>query len=78
MPTQLDRLVIERQINGKKTDLNGGEFSCRLKGAQSKWTQMEKECLAITTSSHTSVKMSMLLLSSQITLFRFMPGKQSK
>ena len=41
------RLVIERQINSQKSDLNGGEFSCRLKGSQSKWTLCEKECLAI-------------------------------
>ena len=41
------RLVIERVINGTKTDLNGGEFSCRLKGAQSRWTPCEKECLGI-------------------------------
>ena len=41
------RLIIERVIDGKKTDLHGGEFSCRLKGAQSRWTPCEKECLAI-------------------------------
>ena len=41
------RLVIERLENGKKIDLNGGEFSCRLKGAQSRWTPCEKECLGI-------------------------------
>lgn len=41
------RLVIQRCVQGKKISLNGGEFSCRLKGAQSKWTPCEKECLAI-------------------------------
>ena len=41
------RLIIERVVNGKKIDLNGGEFSCRLKGAQSRWTPCEKECLGI-------------------------------
>ena len=41
------RLVIERLENGKKINLNGGEFSCRLKGAQSRWTPCEKECLGI-------------------------------
>ena len=41
------RLVIERKVNGKNIQLNGGQFSCRLKGAQSRWTPCEKECLAI-------------------------------
>ena len=41
------RLIIQRCVQGKKISLNGGEFSCRMKGAQSKWTPCEKECLAI-------------------------------
>ena len=41
------RLVIERQVGTKKESLHGGEFSCRLKGAQARWTPCEKECLAI-------------------------------
>lgn len=41
------RLIIERVIDGKKTELHGGEFSARLKGAQVRWTPCEKECLAI-------------------------------
>jgi hypothetical protein len=41
------RLIIERIVNGKKVDLHGGEFSCRLKGAQARWTACEKECLGI-------------------------------
>ena len=41
------RLLIIRNLKGEKITLNGTEFSCRLKGAQSKWTPCEKECLAI-------------------------------
>ena len=41
------RLLIQRTNKGKKISLNGGEFSCRLKGAQNKWTPCEKEGLAI-------------------------------
>ena len=41
------RLLIIRKEKGEQVTLNGGEFSCRLKGAQSKWTPCEKECLAI-------------------------------
>ena len=41
------RLVIERLVEDKPVNLNGGEFSCRLKGAQTRWTPCEKECLAI-------------------------------
>ena len=41
------RMIIERSINGTTVNLHGGEFSCRLKGAQSRWTPCEKECLAI-------------------------------
>ena len=41
------RLIIERKEGGKKINLHGGEFSCRLKGAQARWTPCEKECLAI-------------------------------
>ena len=41
------RLIIERSTNGTTVNLHGGEFSCRLKGAQSRWTPCEKECLAI-------------------------------
>ena len=41
------RLIIERCVDGKKVDLHGGEFSCRLKGAQARWTACEKECLGI-------------------------------
>ena len=41
------RLIIERNEGGKKVSLHGGEFSCRLKGAQARWTPCEKECLAI-------------------------------
>ena len=41
------RLLIIRKEKGEQITLNGGEFSCRLKGAQSKWTPCEKECLAI-------------------------------
>ena len=41
------RLLIIRNIKGEKITLNGAEYSCRLKGAQSKWTPCEKECLAI-------------------------------
>ena len=41
------RLVIQRNSKGNKISLNGGEFSCRLKGAQNKWTPCEKESLAI-------------------------------
>ena len=32
--------------------LNGGEFSCQLKGAQSRWTPCEMECLAIKLPIH--------------------------
>jgi len=41
------RLIIDRTENGKKIQLNGGEFSYRLKGAQSRWPPCEKEFLAI-------------------------------
>ena len=41
------RIVIVRQVQGESKYLNGGEFSCKLKGAQSRWTPCEKECLAI-------------------------------
>ena len=41
------RLIIARSVNGETVNLHGGEFSCRLKGAQSRWTPCEKECLAI-------------------------------
>ena len=41
------RLIIERLVNGKNIELHGGQFSARLKGAQSRWTPCEKECLAI-------------------------------
>ena len=41
------RLVVERMDGDTLISLHGGEFSCRLKGAQSRWTPCEKECLAI-------------------------------
>lgn len=41
------RLIVERTVNGSTENLHGGEFSCRLKGAQSRWTCCEKESLAI-------------------------------
>ena len=41
------RLVIERTVSGQTVELHGGQFSCRLKGAQARWTPCEKECLAI-------------------------------
>ena len=41
------RLIIERMEKGRKLDFHGCEFSCRLKGAQVRWTACEKECLAI-------------------------------
>ena len=41
------RLIIERTVKGTVHNLHGGEFSCRLKGAQSRWTCCEKESLAI-------------------------------
>ena len=37
------RLVINRSEDGKNIQINGGEFSCRLKGAQSRWTPCEKD-----------------------------------
>lgn len=41
------RLIIEREDGQSTVQLHGGEFSCRLKGAQARWTVCEKECLAI-------------------------------
>ena len=41
------RLVVIREIDGKKVEMHGGQFSARLKGAQARWTPCEKECLAI-------------------------------
>ena len=41
------RLIIERQEGQNLIQLNGGEFSCRLKGAQKRWSACEKECLGI-------------------------------
>ena len=40
------KLIIIRQVEGKKTKLNGGFFSARLNGFQTKWLPCEGESLA--------------------------------